>query len=408
MYNVAIDFRGEHNQVVFNQMGNELYQNLKHVLSFKPKVLSFKEPIDFENPDLLGKTRSSLSQNQLKKKLKNLFILQLESVENQMIDPHSMSYLYNLSKHFQFFSPITSTPYSTWSSTGSILIQCGVPQIVQSVSWTMRQFDGIGYLSKMPCVPDYLKSLGYELHFGIIGPEITQGLITWRKSKGYNLDLQSNSDPKLFNYLNNVFLPKYKDYGRNETDERRFGWFFNHDIHKPYEPKSWCNPRYKNEPNWKQAGDCVDQLIQTFIDKYFELKMDETTVLVVLSDHITFGNSLPQPHELFLLLPGIKKTSYHHRLPLTYYDVSHTLLDLIGIDNYEPGFIFGNTMFSQNPGKYPRPTYDDFCILYNFYQNQLQSSSKFKGFHCFNGKRYVYSSHPCNETEMNGKTEFFK
>lgn len=169
--------------------------------------------------------------------------------------------------------------------------------------------------------------------------------------------------PKIFNYLNNVFLPKYKDYGRNETDDRRFvGWFFNHDTHKPYEPKSWCKPRNRHEPSWRQAGDCVDQLVQTFIEKFFELKMYETTVLAVLSDHITFGNSLLQPHELYLLLPGVKKTSFKHLLPLTYYDFSQTLLDLIGIDKYEPGFIFGNSMFSKDPGLHPSPTYDDFYI----------------------------------------------
>lgn len=406
---IIIDFRGEHNQTVFNQMSNELYQNLLHILSVQPKVLSFKEPIDFNNPQKLGKIKSKLSQEQLKKKRKNLFIMQLESVENQMIDPKSMSYLYNLSQHYQYFAPITSTPYSTWSATGSILIQCGIPQIVQSVSWTMRQFDGIGYLSKMPCLPDYLRPNGYELYFGIIGPEITQGLITWRKAKKYKLSFQSNSDPKLFKYLNEKFLPKVKDYGRNESDDRRFvGWFFNHDTHKPYEPKRWCKPRYTDQPLWKQCGDCVDQQLQTFIEKFFKLKMDETTILVILSDHISFGNVLPHPHELFMILPGVKKMPQKHRLPLTYYDVSHTLLDMIGIDNYEPGFIFGNTMFSPDPGQNPSPTNDDFYILYNFYQNKLQSSGKFSGFHCFNGKKYVYSNYPCNNTVMNGETEFFQ
>lgn len=407
--NVIIDFRGKHNQVVFNQMSNELYRNLINILSVSPKVLSFKEPIDPNHPELLGKNKSLLTQAQLKKKRKNLFIMQLESVESQMIDPKSMSYLYNLSQHYQYFNPITSTPYSTWSSTGSILIQCGVPQIVQSVSGTMRKFDGIGYLSKIPCIPDYLQPNGYELYFGIIGPEVIQGLSTWRKAKKYELAFQSNSDPKLFNYINNIFLPKVKDYGRNENDNRRFvGWFFNHDTHKPYEPKSWCTPRYKDQPLWKQCGDCVDQQLQTFVEKFFELKMDETTVLVILSDHITFGNSLPSPHELFMLLPGVKKLPQKHRLPLTYYDVSQTLLDLIGVDQYEPGFIFGNTMFSLEAGQNPRPTNDDFYVLYNFYQNRLQSSGKFTAFHCFDGKKYVYSNRPCNETVMNGESEFFQ
>lgn len=409
LHSKIIDFRGEHNQVVFDQMGNDLYRKLKHMITVKPKILSYKEPIDFEHPDTLGKTKSFLDQNKLKNKLKNLIIFQLESIENQMIDPTSMTYLYNLSQQYQYFTPITSTPYSTWSSTGSILIQCGVPQIVQSVSWTMRQFDGVGYLSKMPCVPDFLKSIGYDLHYAFSGTEITQGLGVWRKAKGYKLDYKTNSDPKLFNYLNDNFFATFKDYGRNETDKRRFvGWFLNHDTHKPYEPRSWCNPRNKKEPNWKQAADCVDQLIQLFIEKFFEFKMDETTVLAVLSDHITFGNSIPQPHELFLLLPGMKKLKQKHRLPLTYYDVSHTLLDLVGINEYEPKFIFGNSMFSQSPGIKSSPNNDDFYVLYNFYQNKLQSSSKFKGFHCFDGKQYVLSDHPCNETEMLAKTNFLK
>lgn len=81
----------------------------------------------------------------------------------------------------------------------------------------------------------------------------------------------------------------------------------------------------------RQVGrNVVIALINKFkglLKKFFELKMDETTFLAVLSDHITFGKDLPQPHELFLLLPGVKKLSNRHRLPLTYYDVSHTLSD---------------------------------------------------------------------------------
>lgn len=388
-------------------MGNELYLKLKYALSANPKVLSFKEPIDNNNPDNLETSNSKLNQEQLKKKRKNLFIMQLESVENQMIVPSSMPYLYNLSQHYQFFSPITSTPYSTWSSTGSILIQCGVPQIVTSVSASFHIQESVEYLKKFPCLSDYLKPNGYELFFGIIGPETIQGLKDWREAKGYNLAFQSNSDPKLFDYLISDFLPKHKDYGRG-NDRRFVGWFFNHDTHKPYEPKSWCTPRNKNHPSWKQCGDCVDQQIQRFIEKFFELKMDETTVLAILSDHITFGNDLPQPHELFLLLPGVKKLSNKHRLPLTYYDVSHTLLDLIGVDKYEPGFIFGNPMFSDFSGDNPSPSNDDFYVLFNFYQNNLRSSDKFNGFHCFDGKRYVFSPKPCNETLMQGETNFFK
>ena len=47
-------------------------------------------------------------------------------------------------------------------------------------------------------------------------------------------------------------------------------------------------------------------------------------------------------------------------------------------------------------------------FLFNFYQNNLTSADKFNGFHCFDDKRYLFSSKPCNEMLMQGETNFFK
>lgn len=395
---IIIDFQGEHNQVFFDSNNNDLFQILKRNLEIPPKILSFKNPIDSTNFDKF-RIQSNLNQQQLKQKRKNLIVLQLESIENQMISPNSMKYLYNLSQKYQFFAPITSTPYSTWSSTSSILIQCGLPQIPQGLDLILKQFDGIGYLAKMPCVPDYLKSIGYELNLIMAGPPSRQGLYVWQRTKEYKLNHLSDTDPYLFGYVNHNFFLRVKDIGRNQSDNRRFvGWILNHDSFKPYKPQKYCTPRNPKEPQWRQSADCIDQMIETFVEKFFEYNMQETTQLVILSDHITFGSALPKPHELFLLLPGIPKSSFKHRLPLTYYDISHTLLDLIGIDKYEPGFVFGNSMFSNYPGDHPMPENNDYNTLYHFYRNQLQAQSNLKGVHCFNGKKYEYSDQPCNHT----------
>ena len=53
-------------------------------------------------------------------------------------------------------SPINSEPYTSWTTVGAIVTQCGIPQIIHDVDWSIRRLYELKYLSNIQCISDIL------------------------------------------------------------------------------------------------------------------------------------------------------------------------------------------------------------------------------------------------------------
>ena len=93
-----------------------------------------------------------LSANVLKTsgKVKSLILIQLESYSNEFIQNSFVCpNLNNFSKMFEYIGHIYSEPYSTWSTSATILLQTGIPQIIPDTHWDIRGSSNILYTTKI-------------------------------------------------------------------------------------------------------------------------------------------------------------------------------------------------------------------------------------------------------------------
>lgn len=293
-------------------------------------------------------------------KLKNLIMLQLESFEINGITEIATPFLYNLTQKYAYVNNILGLPYTTWTTAGTLITQCNIPQIISDMRIKSRCRDPMSKYNILPCLPDFLRILGYELLYSGIGYDRLMGLYDWIKYHGYKRYIHVNSgDHRLFNRLNTKeFIETYNKLGEKE----RFAHFIvTTDSHGPYLPKKGCVPEDVDEPPIRQNFNCVDQVIRKFVQKYLDLNMNRHTLMIIYSDHLQPGNFLPEPRRLFFLFPGMEKRKF--RQNVTYHDFAPTILDELGIKEYEPRFPFGSNVFKSENYTYAEPK--DLALIYD-------------------------------------------
>lgn len=348
------------------------------------------------------------------KSLKNLILLQLESYPYEAVNKDVSPYLYSLSQRYEYVAPIRSQPYTTWTTAGIAVTQCGIPQILPTVEWKIRRFSEIKYLTGIKCIPDILGSFGYKRLFGLTGGEYTMGLSHWRTEKGYELVNQSKNDFQLFSYFSDFLDKMDKDARSSDSvNKSRYLLFLNpEDTHLPYRVPSWCKlENSKLNTTNDRCYHCFDSLVKSFINKFLELRMQEHTVLVVFPDHLPHGPNIKKKYtRLFILFPGIDKIDPKFRTSeeITYYDFAPTLLDMIGIKKYVPEFTFGrniykfdNSVSDDSHINHYKPDENDLIVINNFLNNGNRNNWTRKNkFKCYIGTtcKYYYSSVPCEST----------
>jgi phosphoglycerol transferase MdoB-like AlkP superfamily enzyme len=102
------------------------------------------------------------------------------------------------------------------------------------------------------------------------------------------------------------------------------------------------------------AVQCLDKALREFF-RYFEsLDFANNTVVMIFGDHrlyeYTFPTFFGQPRNIFLMFPhskpGIQKK-------ISWYDVAPTLLEMVGIEAYEPHYPFGKSIFGSEESSEP-------------------------------------------------------
>lgn len=322
-------------------------------------------------------------------KPKNLILLQTESLEQSVIDEIATPFMYNLSKQYAYVDNINSLPYTTWSTAGTLITQCNIPQIITDMRFRYRFYDLLSKYNILPCIPDYLAKIGYKLMKSPVGSDSLMGMSAWTDFHNYTLYYKAKTDIDLFTNLSNSFLPKYNVLGE---DQRFLLFATTLETHGPYYPSKNCTPTNPTQSNMKKCHNCFDQALKIFVTKFLELNMQRHTLLVIYSDHIQPGNYLPAPRKLFIMFPGVPIKPARNES--TYHDFAPTVLEEMGILEYEPKFPFGSNVFTSNEFSYANSK--DLILIYNI----LVKKFNFK-----KAKRFVCHTHTTlNQTEICNQT----
>ncbi|OHT07866.1 hypothetical protein TRFO_23816 [Tritrichomonas foetus] len=314
---------------------------------------------------------------------KNLIILEIESLEQQILGrfnkfyPEALPFLSNLSKHGLFVQKMESQRYTAWSVASLFAAQCNLPLLMtQNAAYNSARFH---MLDQHRCVGDYLNKSGYHLVSYLsnvfIGKfrqllEKHHWIVHDFKSHGYKLDWE------LFNFLGDSIIPNL-----SKKENQPFVLHIaNADTH-PY-PK-WtidkrCKNRFPHYSRMMRSFDCVDQILEGFMDKVKKSGILKNTEVVIYGDHILMGRLykgayILEPRNIVLMLPFRKDQVI--RKPTTIYDLAPTFMDVIGAD-YSPHFPFGASLLSKRIGIPPsgahlRFIYDYFSSYMKWNKNML-------------------------------------
>ena len=322
LLSIEHDFGKLGSNTLFNQKGDDLYFFLQRALNEEPKILKY-------DPN----------------SLKNLIFVQIESAAFEVIKQSIMPFTYNLTQQYETLIPIVEQPYSSWSTGGTLLTQCGIPQVVETIEWDFRGSDYVSYMKNYKCLPDYLKVLNYSLYYEITGSDVTMGLSAYRDHKGFSVFYRAENDLSLAKRTVDYLFPLMKEK-KQKYNQNSVAWIVTQDTHIPFHIPSWCTPSPYANTAFEKAFSCLDYSIKIIVDKFMELKMYEDSILILFSDHLPYAKKVKDEYNtLFLIFPGIPKKNMNITREMTYYDFAHTILHLVGITDYSPGFPFGNNIY---------------------------------------------------------------
>lgn len=366
LYNILNNFQGAYNGVVFNQLDDSLVTKFIPLINEKPRIIQKKD------------------------KLKNLIMFQIETFESSVITPTATPFLYNLSQKYLYIDDIDSALYSTWSTAGNLITQCGIPQIVTAINWNERIHETLSPYVDIPCISDYLRTVGYKTFSFAMEGDSLMGYATW-KNKKFERTLATINDKELFEYMETKGIELFQNTSKQQN---YVSLIYNQDTHPPFEVMKYCKPENPSENVGRQTYNCFDQIIRKFINKYLDLKMYEDTVLVIYGDHLIMGKSFSNSKKLAMLFPGMEKREFAH--PSTYYDFAPTLIDMVGIEKISPGFPYGRSLISGKPPSVPSDK--DLKFMYHFFSYSLKINKAHAKFYC--GGVKGYQDTVCDDTSI--------
>lgn len=353
--------------------------------------------------------------------LKNLIFLFIESYPNEFVSDSKISpNLNNLSKRFEFIGPINPQPYTTWSMSGLLVTETGLPQIFPDTTWSeLSTWKDYKYVTGIKGIPNILKSYNYTLNYINTGDDNIMGFGTWIDEHHFNRVYRGKNDLYTYNFVIEKYLPELDYIARNSKNNMNLSMslIYNMNTHTPYKRPRWCKLNFHPDIEEKQkCFACVDDCIGRVVKKFLDLKMYEHTILAVFPDHAPFYTNYK---EIFILFPGIEKIDPKFKVKdeITYYDLPPTIIDLLGIVDYKPEFVFGRNIYLMTNNnhdtfcldknncikKHKKPDVTDLAFLYKFYH--FEQGKDIKGgynlsdtFRCRasgSDKNYYYSSKPC-------------
>jgi phosphoglycerol transferase MdoB-like AlkP superfamily enzyme len=219
----------------------------------------------------------------------------------------------------------------------------------------VSQADKISTDSFTPiCVSDYLSAAGYRC-FASCTQYCSQGIL-YRRHKMAAIDAtrhHARTDWPHWKFIQNELLP--------ELMQKQPFYLVMHseDTHPSFYLDPEClrrRPELKKWPSSMAAVQCSDLLIQGFMERVKELGLDKNSEVVLYGDHLLWGTNGwyedTQKRRLLMVFANQKYGWIEKRT--TWFDVAPTLLDIVGIKEYQPPFPYGEIMFSEKNGTEPQ------------------------------------------------------
>lgn len=200
-----------------------------------------------------------------------------------------------------------------------------------------------------------------------VGAQDLMGMSTFFANHHFNAHTCYSDDKDLYQKMTDNILPKLAKY---PPEKKFYMIIMNENTHTPYGYN--CKLEIPSSMHRiRKSHNCFDQNIRGFVKRFFELKLYDTTDLIIYGDHLAPGMGIfPNPRKLFLMIANEKPIKVNK--PMTYYDLPPTILKRLGFIDYQPHFIFGADINSSKVGV--TPTKDDY--LYLFHQ-----ASRINAFH---------------------------
>jgi hypothetical protein len=306
----------------------------------------------------------------------NLIILEVESLEKELLGTYNTEYpkmLRFLSRYVAqgtYFANVVSQPYTTWSVASLFAVQCNMPLLLHHVrAGDQGKFH---LLPNIKCLGDFLWSVGYRLlsyQTNVFVGSFKQHLrLHHYESRDYK-EHGHRKDWDLFAMIESTVFPMLASESRPfilhiaNADSHAFPRYF---------ADGRCKTRVPRSPAIVRSFDCVDQIIENFVNAFESSPLFATTDLVLYGDHVLMEGNYKQikvhePRALVLAWP------YHEKKrvtkPVSLYDIAPTILKLLGIE-YEPPMPFGVDLFSNKTGK--PPTVDDFQTIHDVFMSEMK------------------------------------
>lgn len=239
-----------------------------------------------------------------------------------------------------------------------MITQCGLPELVTTTVSRIRSQDNLTKYSRFPCVSDFLHKAGYSLDVYSDSGLSLMGMSIFFENHHFKIHNDYHGDKHLYKEMADDVLPKLASY---PPDKKFYILIMNENTHTPYGYN--CKLEIPTSMHRiRKCHNCFDQNIRGFVKKYFDLKLYETTDLIIYGDHLAPGMGLfPPPRKLFLMIANEKPVKVNK--PMTYYDMPPTILKRLGFIDYQPHFVYGADINSSKIGS--TPTQDDYLYLYH-------------------------------------------
>jgi phosphoglycerol transferase MdoB-like AlkP superfamily enzyme len=310
---------------------------------------------------------------------RNLIIMELESIEQQLLGPYntiyprSMPYLSQLASDHLFADNIITSTYTTWSVASMFAVQCNLPLLyTPTASYNAAKFH---LIPSHRCCGDYLKKAGYRLEswltnvfIGGFKPHLQlHSWLTYDKA-----DHNITRDWDMVDHLLDKVIP------RLEKEEKPWVLHWSNADTHPFpryfiDPR--CESRVKDYSFMLRSFDCLDQNVERWMKGLQKSSIWNTTEIFMYGDHLLMrGTSdipLFDPRSMVVIVPTRPRQRISKQVSI--YDFGPTMLDLIGL-NYRPKFPFGVSMFSKKIGLTPDPTH--FKYIYDFFRSEMKWSDK--------------------------------
>ncbi|MEJ2202427.1 MAG: sulfatase-like hydrolase/transferase, partial [Desulfuromonadaceae bacterium] len=285
----------------------------------------------------------------------NVVLIYAESLEQRFFDetlfPGLLPHLQRLVEQSTAFADVAQGVGAGWTIAGMVASQCGYPLAPSHEVGgnDLSLFED--FLPKATCLGDILSRDGYQLTFMGGADARFAGKGAFLRSHGYtqiidrDILLESLADPAYVHgwgiFDDTLFERAYDQFLRLSRQQTPFLLtLLTLDTHNPNGfLSSSCGNYGTGDNSFLNSVHCSDLLLSRFIERIRNSPDSDSTIIIVLSDHLALRNRATpllersqQPSRLLFLVNSPEGKKGVNANPGLHYDIAPTILDLLGYE----------------------------------------------------------------------------